>query len=208
MEKMPENTGEFKIKNKPFYDLVKRCFDIGSSFCALIVFALPMLFIAYLIKKDSRGPAIYTQERLGKDGKPFMLYKFRSMGLDAEKEGPCWAVDDDPRVTSIGKKLRAMRLDELPQLWNIFKGDMSVVGPRPERACFYNEFEKEIPDFRVRLKVMPGLTGWAQINGGYALNPAQKLIKDKAYMRNRCLLLDISIIFRTIKIVFTHEGAY
>ena len=201
-------TAENSAAEKPFYDFVKRCFDIVSSFCALIVFALPMFVISCLIKKDSRGPAIFKQERLGLNGKPFTLYKFRSMRIDAENDGPCWAEEDDPRVTKLGRKLRDRRLDELPQLWNILKGDMSVVGPRPEREYFYREFEKEIPDFRSRLKIMPGLTGWAQVNGGYSLSPAQKLEKDKAYMRNRCILLDIAIIFRTVEIILTGKDAY
>ena len=201
-------TAENSAAEKPFYDFVKRCFDIASSFCALVLFALPMLIISCLIKKDSRGPAIFKQERLGLNGKPFTLYKFRSMRLDAENDGPCWAEEDDPRVTKLGRKLRDRRLDELPQLWNILKGDMSVVGPRPEREYFYREFEKEIPDFRSRLKIMPGLTGWAQVNGGYSLSPAQKLEKDKAYMRNRCILLDIAIIFRTVEIILTGKDAY
>lgn len=202
------DTAENSAEKKPFYDLVKRCFDIVSSLCALVIFALPMLVIAYLIKKDSKGPAIFKQERLGLNGKPFTLYKFRSMKIDAENNGPCWAEEDDPRVTKLGRKLRDRRLDELPQLWNILKGDMSVVGPRPERECFYKEFEKEIPDFRSRLQVMQGLTGWAQVNGGYSLSPARKLEKDKAYIRNRCLLLDIAIIFRTIVVVLTRKDAY
>lgn len=201
-------TAENSAAEKPFYDFVKRCFDIASSFCALVLFALPMLIISCLIKKDSRGPAIFKQERLGLNGRPFTLYKFRSMRLDAENDGPCWAEEDDPRVTKLGRKLRDRRLDELPQLWNILKGDMSVVGPRPEREYFYREFEKEIPDFRSRLKIMPGLTGWAQVNGGYSLSPAQKLEKDKAYMRNRCILLDIAIIFRTVEIILTGKDAY
>lgn len=196
------------IRSKPFYETVKRMFDITSSFVALVIFALPMFIIAWKIKSDSPGNAIYKQERLGLKGKPFVLYKFRSMRQDAEKNGAQWATDNDPRVTPFGKKLRATRLDELPQLWNILKGDMSVVGPRPERECFYYEFEKDVPDFWDRLQIMPGLTGWAQINGGYELTPAQKLVYDKEYMQKRSLLMDAKIILKTIKVVFTHDGAF
>lgn len=163
--------------------------------------------IALLIRQDSPGPAIYRQERLGLHGRPFTLYKFRSMRLDAEKNGAQWAKSNDVRCTRLGSRLRQYRLDELPQLFNIIRGDMSLVGPRPERAVFYDAFEKTVPGFRERLAVMPGLTGLAQINGGYDLGPAEKLMWDKKYMKERSLWLDIKIIFKTVVIVFTHDGA-
>ena len=189
------------------YPLVKRLFDILLSATALVLLALPMALIALAVRLDSKGPAIFRQERLGKNGKPFTLYKFRSMRMDAEKNGAKWASSNDDRCTKLGSKLRQFRLDELPQLINIIRGDMSLVGPRPERAVFYDEFVKTIPDFRDRLAVLPGLTGLAQINGGYDLGPAEKLVWDKKYIREQSFWLDIKIIFKTVLIVFNHDGA-
>ena len=166
-----------------------------------------MVVIEILIKVDSSGPVLFKQERLGKDGKPFMIYKFRSMGEDAEKDGPKWAEKDDDRCTRIGKVLRKSRLDELPQLLNILKGDMSLVGPRPEREYFYKKFSEYIPDFSKRLKVQPGLTGLAQVNGGYDLGPEEKLKYDLKYIENRGIGLDCKCILKTVRLVFTHEGA-
>ena len=185
----------------------KRLMDLLLSIPALFVLLPLMGVIALLIRHDSPGPAIYRQERLGKRGKPFTLYKFRSMRMDAEKNGAKWASSNDDRCTKLGSKLRQFRLDELPQLINIIRGDMSLVGPRPERAVFYDEFVKTIPDFRDRLAVLPGLTGLAQINGGYDLGPAEKLVWDKKYIREQSLWLDIKIIFKTVLIVFNHDGA-
>jgi lipopolysaccharide/colanic/teichoic acid biosynthesis glycosyltransferase len=125
------------LERKPFYSFVKRGFDILASLGAGLLLLLPIGIIAVMIKLDSEGPALYKQERLGKNGKPFYMYKFRSMYIDAEKDGPKWASQNDDRCTRLGKILRKCRLDELPQLWNIFMGDMSIVGPRPERPCFY-----------------------------------------------------------------------
>ena len=192
---------------KKMYLFTKRCFDILVSSSALIVFLLPMLCLAGMIKLDSEGPAIFKQERLGKDGRPFMMYKFRSMRLDAEENGPQWAAKDDDRCTRLGKILRKTRLDELPQLWNILMGDMSIVGPRPERECFYKEFTTYIPDFPKRLLVKPGLTGHAQINGGYDLKPEEKIVFDLEYIEKMSMRMDIMCILKTVKIVFSHEGA-
>ena len=194
-------------ERKPVYSFIKRLLDIVLSLCAGIVLLLPLCVIAVLIKLDSEGPALYKQERLGKDGKPVYMYKFRSMRIDAEKDGPKWANQDDERCTRLGKLLRKCRLDELPQLWNIFVGDMSIVGPRPERAYFYNEFETYIHGFRHRLAVQPGLTGLAQVNGGYDLEPEEKIIYDMRYIKERSLLMELGIIFKTVALVFSHEGA-
>ena len=142
------------------YLFAKRLFDIAASLLAGIVLLVPMLIIAMVVRLDSPGPALFRQERLGKNGKPFTMLKFRSMYLDAEVNGPQWAAVNDHRCTKVGRILRNSRLDELPQLWNILKGDMSFVGPRPERACFYDKFEEYIPGFRNRLQIKPGLTGW------------------------------------------------
>ena len=166
-----------------------------------------MIILAIAIRLDSEGPAIYKQVRLGKDGKPFILYKYRSMIIDAEKEGARWADSNDPRITKIGKILRMKRIDELPQLINIFLGQMSVVGPRPERPEYYKEFRKYIQGFEQRLLVMPGLTGWAQINGGYNILPDQKAELDVEYIENRSFSNDLKIIFRTVKIVMKNDGA-
>lgn len=194
-------------QKKPFYSFFKRLFDFVSAFVGGTVLLIPMLLIALCIRLDSPGPALFKQERLGKDGKPFTMIKFRSMRIDAEKDGPQWARKEDDRVTKVGRFIRATRLDELPQLWNIFVGDMSIVGPRPERACFYDEFEEYIKGFRNRLVVRPGLTGWAQVNGGYDLQPEEKIVFDMEYIEKRSVSMDLKCIFRTIRLVFTHEGA-
>lgn len=189
------------------YLFVKRFIDILASLAAGIVFAVPMLLIALAICIDSRGPVIFKQERLGQCGKPFIMYKFRSMYMDAEKYGPQWADRIDWRCTRVGRFLRKTRLDELPQLWNILRGDMSIVGPRPERAYFYEQFETYIHGFHNRLVVKPGLTGWAQINGGYDLKPEEKILFDMEYIENQSLELDMKCILKTVKLIFTHEGA-
>ncbi len=197
-----------KICGSIFYKFIKRAFDIIVSFCALIVLALPMLVIALVIKLTSDGPALYTQERLGKNGKPFNIVKFRTMIVDSEANGAQWSSgEDDPRITKIGRILRNTRMDELPQFWCILTGKMSFVGPRPERDCFYDEFEKYIHGFRHRLCVTPGLTGLAQINGGYDLKPEEKIVFDMEYINTRSLICDIKIMFKTVKVIFTHDGA-
>lgn len=189
-----------------FYRIVKRAFDVLVSLVVGIV-AIPfLLIIALLIRIDSPGRAIYIQERIGKNGKPFRMLKFRTMVEDAEQGVPVWADTEDPRCTRLGKKLRECRIDELPQLWNIFVGDMSVVGPRPERQCFYDEFEEYIHGFRNRLVVKPGLTGLAQVNGGYDLLPEEKIVYDMEYIEHRNLWLDIKIMIKTIRVICKKEG--
>ena len=190
-----------------FYIVVKRVSDLIFALFAFILLLLPMVVIAVIIRIDSDGPILFRQERLGKNGKIFTMYKFRTMRLDAEINGPQWAQPDDERCTKAGRIMRKSRLDELPQLINIIKGDMSFVGPRPERPCFYEEFEKYIHGFSNRLAVTPGLTGLAQVNGGYDLSPEEKIVFDMEYIRTQSLWLDIKLIFKTIKLVFTHEGA-
>lgn len=194
-------------KKKPGYLLLKRSADVLFSLMLGILLLLPMLVIALWVRLDSKDPALFKQERVGKNGKSFVMLKFRSMGLDAEKDGPQWAQKEDDRVTKAGRILRATRLDELPQLWNIFVGHMSFVGPRPERECFYEEFETYIHGYRNRLVVRPGLTGWAQVNGGYDLAPEEKIVYDMEYIEKRSVGMDWRCIFRTIRLVFTHEGA-
>jgi len=200
-------TTEIPVAGGIGYIVAKRLFDIVVAFVAGILCLIPMGVIAIMIRLDSKGDAIFKQERLGKNGKPFTMYKFRTMVQNAEANGPQWADPNDRRCTKLGRMLRNTRLDELPQLWNILMGDMSFVGPRPERGYFYNEFEKYIPGFRNRLLVKPGLTGLAQINGGYELRPEEKLVYDMEYIAKRSIWLDLSCIFRTVKLIFTHEGA-
>ncbi len=193
--------------SKPIYSGVKRIFDIVFSFILLAFLLLPLLVIALAVKLDSAGPVFYKQERLGLFGKPFVLLKFRTMVPDAERDGPVWAEREDPRRTGVGVFLRRFHLDELPQLWNIFVGDMSFVGPRPERPVFYREFGKIVKGFEKRLLVRPGLTGLAQINGGYDLTPAEKWLYDMKYIHDRSVLLDIQCLIRTVPVILTARGA-
>lgn len=196
------------LKRKPLYSVLKRLIDFFASFIGILLLWVPMLIIAIIIKCSSKGPAIYSQVRLGKNGKPFKLYKFRSMVVDAEAGGAQWSKgDEDPRITKVGRFLRKTRLDELPQLFNILSGKMSLVGPRPEREIFYNEFEKYIHGFKQRLLVKPGLTGHAQVNGEYDLKPEEKILLDIEYIKKRSLWLDIKILFKTVLVVFNHKGA-
>lgn len=195
------------LQQKRLYLITKRAFDIVCSFLGLLILAIPMMIIALIIIIDSPGAPIFKQERLGINGKPFMIYKFRSMCLDAEENGPQWADEQDPRCTRFGQILRRTRLDELPQLYNILRGDMSFVGPRPERAYFYREFEQYIPGFSNRLLVTPGLTGYAQVNGGYSLKPEEKIIYDMEYIENRSIQVDLTCIVKTIRVVLCGDGA-
>ncbi len=199
--------GTVDVLNKPVYDFFKRCFDFILSFVLIIVLAVPMFIIGFVIKIDSQGNAIFKQDRLGKNGKKFTIYKFRTMVNDAEAAGPQWAERDDDRCTKVGRVLRKTRLDELVQLFNILKGDMSFVGPRPEREYFYNKFEEYIPGFSQRLCVIPGLTGVAQINGGYDLEPQEKVLWDFEYIKNRSFILDLKVILKTVCVIFSHNGA-
>lgn len=200
-------TEQIELERKPIYEFGKRLFDIVVSLLAIIVLLIPMVILAVVIRLDSPGSPIYTQTRLGINNKPFTLYKFRSMGADAEKNGAQWAEEGDERVTRLGRILRKTRIDELPQLFNILIGQMSFVGPRPERPEFYDEFDKYIVGFRQRLMVVPGLTGHAQVNGGYSLLPEEKIVYDLEYMKNRSWSMDIKCILRTVQVVLKREGA-
>lgn len=185
---------------------LKRTFDILFALFGIVLFAVPMIIIAVLIKAFSPGPAVYTQERVGRRGKVFDLYKFRTMVPDAEaKTGPVLASEDDPRKTPVGKILRTTNLDELPQLFNILKGDMSFVGPRPERPVFVEEFKQIIPKYMERHKISPGLAGWAQLHGGYDMPAEEKIKYDLYYIENWSFLLDIKIILKYIQIAFTFQ---
>ncbi len=178
---------------------------------AILILTLPfMILLGILIKLDSRGPIFFRQERVGEEGKPFMLIKFRSMRQDAEAlSGPVWAVEDDPRVTRIGRIMRKLRLDELPQIFNVLKGEMSFVGPRPERPFFVSQLSEQIPFYSLRFAVKPGVTGWAQIRYPYGASvedAREKLRYDLYYIKNMSLLFDLSIIFQTVKIVLFGRG--
>ena len=187
--------------DRKLYFFAKRSADIVCALLAMILLLTPMLVIALVIRADSPGSPIFRQVRLGLDQKPFVLYKFRSMRMDAERDGAQWAANDDPRVTRIGRFLRKTRIDELPQLVNILKGDMSIVGPRPERPEFYDVFDTYITGFRQRMFVKPGLTGLAQINGGYSLLPEEKIVYDLDYIKNLSLRTDAGLILRTVLVV-------
>ena len=186
---------------------IKRTFDILLSLFGIIVFSIPMGIISILIRFASPGgPAVYQQERVGRGEKIFKLYKFRTMIPNAEEEtGPVLAKEDDPRKTPIGKFLRATNLDELPQLFNILKGNMSFVGPRPERPVFVKEFKNMIPKYIERHKIRPGLAGWAQLHGGYHMPAEEKIKYDLYYIENWSLLFDMKIILKYIQIAFTFQ---
>jgi Undecaprenyl-phosphate glucose phosphotransferase len=179
---------------------VKRALDVAISAAALALMALPALLIAWLIKRDSPGPAFYSQERMGLDGKQFTVYKFRTMPVDAESEtGPIWADEDDPRATRMGRRLRRHDLDEWPQFWNVLKGEMSIVGPRPERPFFVEQFKQRIPQYMLRHKVKAGITGWAQVNGWRGNTSIEKRIEyDLYYIENWSVSLDLKIMWLTL----------
>ena len=203
-----EKTGEYYIESvtverKIAYDIIKRGLDIILSMTAFLILIIPMCIVAIAIKCTSKGSALYVQERLGKNGKTFKIIKFRTMIADAEKNSIQWCDKDDPRVTRLGVYLRRYYIDELPQLWNIFVGDMSFVGPRPERECYYDAFETYIHGFHERLKVKPGLTGLAQVSGDSLMRPEEKIVHDVEYIKNRSILLDIRILFNTFLNIIT-----
>ena len=191
------------VERRIAYEVMKRCLDIIFSMLALLILIIPMCIVAIAIKCTSKGAALYTQERLGKNGKPFKIIKFRSMIADAEKNSIQWCEKDDPRITRLGTYLRRYHVDELPQLWNIFVGDMSFVGPRPERECYYDAFETYIHGFHERLKVKPGLTGLAQVSGGSRMRPEEKIAYDIEYIKNRSIWLDFRVLCNTFLSVIT-----
>ena len=195
------------LPKRRLFRFVKRVFDIVACSAALVVCAVPMAVIAVAVKLDSPGPVFYSQTRLGAYAKPIQVVKFRSMRIDAEALGAQWAQGDDPRVTKVGAFLRKSRLDELPQFWAVVKGDMSLIGPRPEREVFYNEFEKYIHGFSQRMICRPGVSGLAQVNGGYDLLPEEKILYDLEYIKHANIAMDWDIIWKTISVLFTHEGA-
>jgi len=190
---------------------LKRSVDLILSILLLILCVPLILIVAILIKIDTKGPVFFSQERVGEGGKPYRVHKFRSMVCDAEKEcGPVWAQGDDDRVTRVGRFIRKLRIDEIPQLYNVLKGEMSFVGPRPEREYFVKQLEDIIPYYTVRNTVKPGITGWAQVSYGYGASvddAIEKLNYDLFYIKNMTTLMDLMIVLRTIKIVVFGIGA-
>jgi exopolysaccharide biosynthesis polyprenyl glycosylphosphotransferase len=176
-----------------------------------VILSLPIVLLtAVLIKIESRGSVFYKQERVGKNGRPFVLMKFRSMKEDSETAGPVWASKDDERTTRVGRIIRKVRIDEIPQFWNILRGEMSFVGPRPERPHFVDQLAQEIPYYEQRHLIAPGLTGWAQIKYPYGASiedARQKLQYDLFYIKNHSLFLDAIILFETVKIILFGRGA-
>ncbi|WP_419877316.1 sugar transferase [Brevibacillus centrosporus] len=188
--------------------LVKRCFDLLVSGFLILLLVPVMLLLYVLIKLTSPGPAIFKQERLGEGGRSYLIYKFRSMVVDAEKStGPVLAAAKDPRITPIGRFMRSTRLDEIPQLFNVLKGEMSLVGPRPERPFFIQQFQESIPDYAYRLSVKPGITGLAQILANYSTKVEDKLRFDILYVKTYSFVLDIKILLQTIRVVLQREQA-
>jgi lipopolysaccharide/colanic/teichoic acid biosynthesis glycosyltransferase len=194
------------LSKRTFYRFIKRIFDIFCSFFLILIFSFPMLIIAVIVKLDG-GSILFKQERFGLNGSSFMMLKFRTMVPDAEENGTKWTIVEDPRVTKYGKFLRKTRLDELPQFFNVIRGDMSLVGPRPLVTSSYQEFGLYIDGFDQRLLVKPGITGLAQINGGQDLKPEEKILYDIEYIKKRSFFFDIKILLKTIFVIFNHNGA-
>jgi exopolysaccharide biosynthesis polyprenyl glycosylphosphotransferase len=193
------------------YATLKRLLDVACTVIGITLLAPVLALLALLVKITSKGPVIYSQVRVGENGKHFRMYKFRSMRQDAEKgTGAVWAAKDDSRLTPIGGFLRKSHLDELPQLFNVLRGEMSIIGPRPERPVFVDEFKATIPDYEKRLNVKPGITGLAQVWHSYdeTIDDVKKKLKyDLLYIKKMCLWADFQIILRTFRVVITGEGA-
>lgn len=194
----------------PIYTFIKRVMDILIAIIAIPIFSPLMLVTAVLIKLESPGPVLFLQNRVGKGNKDFRIYKFRSMRKDSEKLGAQFAQDGDMRVTRVGKVIRKLRIDELPQFFNVLKGDMSLIGPRPEQRFFVDQFEHELPFYMYRHIVRPGISGWAQVVHGYAADADDTQIKiehDFYYIKHFSLWLDVLIVFKTIRTILTGFGA-
>lgn len=193
-----------------FNAFIKRVMDVVGSLLCIVLFSPVMLVTAIAVKSTSKGPLIYSQERVGRHNRPFKMYKFRSMRVQDEKqEKKCWTVQNDPRITGVGKFIRKTSIDELPQLFNVLKGDMSLIGPRPERPQFVEKFREEIPRYMIKHQVRPGMTGWAQVNGYRGDTSIRKRIEhDLYYIENWTVGLDIKILFLTVFRGFVNKNAY
>jgi exopolysaccharide biosynthesis polyprenyl glycosylphosphotransferase len=199
---------ESHLARAPIYDHLKRLFDVFAAFIGLLFFLPLWLLMSALIKLDSPGPAIFRQVRIGRDGRPFTIYKFRTMRIGSQN-GPIYTAKEDPRITRLGNLLRRTRIDELPQLWNVFRGQMSIIGPRPEWIKCVERYEGSIPFYSYRHFVRPGITGWAQVNYPYGendLDALEKLKFDLYYIRNCSMSLDIAIILKTLYLVVFAKG--
>jgi exopolysaccharide biosynthesis polyprenyl glycosylphosphotransferase len=197
--------------NTHLQETIKRVFDVALSIIGLLLSAPLMVLAAFCIKLDSRGPVLFRQERVGQHGQVFTLYKFRSMWEDAERmTGPVWASEDDPRITRVGRILRKIRLDETPQMFNVLVGQMSFIGPRPERPIFVDQLKEQIPFYSHRFSMKPGITGWAQIKypyGSSAEDAIEKLQYDLYYIKNMSILLDLLVLLSSIGVVLFGRGA-
>ena len=189
------------------YEFFRRMVDIVFSLVAIIPVTILIFILSIIIRIESKGNPIFTQVRVGKDGKLIKIHKLRSMRIDAESQGQKWAEDNDPRITKVGRILRKYRLDEIPQFYDVLIGKISLIGPRPEVPVLTKQFNEEIPGFVTRLMVRPGLSGWAQINGGYHVTPKEKWEKDNFYIEYRNIKLYGCIFMRTIGVVSTGEDA-
>jgi exopolysaccharide biosynthesis polyprenyl glycosylphosphotransferase len=197
------------LYQRPYARWAKRTFDVVVAGLGVLLTA-PLFPILALLVRRTAGPVIYRQVRLGEGGRTFTIYKFRSMGTDAEIGVAIWAAEHDPRVTALGRFMRKTRLDELPQLWNVLCGEMSIVGPRPERPEFVEQLEAEVPFWSRRHLVKPGITGWAQVRRGYtadAASTSEKLSYDLWYLRHRSLVVDLAICVKTISTLLSGSGA-
>lgn len=201
---------ELKITNMPFWQFViKRVLDVMLSLMAIVLLLPLYIVLAFLVKRSSKGPIFFLQERIGKNGVPFNIIKFRTMYLDAEKQGPQLSSANDPRITPIGRIMRKTRMDELPQFWNVIIGEMSLVGPRPERQFYINQIAEKEPQFLQLTAVKPGITSWGQVKYGYAENVDQMIQRmkfDLLYLKNMSLALDFKILLYTVLIVFKGTG--
>lgn len=201
--------GVLHLYHRPYTRLAKRVFDVVVACVGLLLTGWTFPLLAFLVKRTP-GPVVFKQVRLGEGGKHFTIYKFRTMRVDAEAQGAMWASERDPRITTTGRIMRKTRLDELPQLWNVLKGDMSIVGPRPERPEFVEELREAVPFWTRRHLVKPGITGWAQVRRGYTADASgteEKLSYDLWYLRHRSLVVDLAICTKTFTTLVTGSGA-
>jgi len=204
------NADGFNLLSKELIRKVKRLFDFSVSILLLVGTSPVMLMTAIAIRLDSPGPIFFKQKRVGQNERNFIIWKFRSMREDAEKSGAVWAGEEDPRITRVGRFIRKLRIDELPQIFNVFRGEMSLIGPRPERPEFVHDLEHKIPYYAVRHYVAPGITGWAQVKYRYSASiedSLKKLEYDIYYIKNMSLILDARIMLKTIRVIFFGDGA-